>query len=318
MGYPLYREVKKWAPDTLTHREKLVAMVLADDANDVTRETHSSAVDPDILRFSMIKNDRDMRKVLTRLVEEKVLDRVTIGGNGRTAKYRLRYLAPAGTSTVAGPNRTCNDPTDSDVAGPEGTSNSGVAGPNETPNSDTSTESDVPKKTGYSGVAGPNRNSCRSESDLPTPSTSSTTSSTTSAAAAAETDSASGTLFDEPGPAPAAKKPKRRAAASSEPTDPEAFDAFWKAFPRRVEKQDTVRAWNKAVAAGTLPDKILRTAQAYAIERRGEDPKFTKYPATWLNKGCYDDEPTPPGPIRGAQHRPYQNPENPDAYFEDL
>jgi hypothetical protein len=28
----------------------------------------------------------------------------------------------------------------------------------------------------------------------------------------------------------------------------------------------------------------------YAAERRGEDPRFTKHPATWLRKGCWSDE----------------------------
>ena len=31
----------------------------------------------------------------------------------------------------------------------------------------------------------------------------------------------------------------------------------------------------------------------YAVEKGGEDPKFTKHPATWLNKGCWRDEPAP-------------------------
>ncbi|MFD7791001.1 hypothetical protein [Streptomyces sp. NPDC059759] len=319
MGYPLYREVKKWAPPTLTHREKLAAMVLADDANDVTRETFSSVVDPDILRFAMVKNDRDMRKILTRLVEEDVLERVVVGGNGRAAKYRFRYLAPAAPTTVAGPNQTDNGTAAPDVAGPERTANSGVGGPNETANSGDGQGAGGPERTGYSGVAGPNRNSCRSESDLPTPSSSSSRSSTTSMPGepATDTDAADGTLFAEPAPsAPPVEKapPRRTSASSSEPTHPDAFDAFWQAYPRRTAKRDAVRAWNKAITDGTSPDQILQATRAYAIERHGEPPKFTKHPATWLNKGCYDDEPLP------ARHQPHSNPapEDRDQYDEAL
>lgn len=32
----------------------------------------------------------------------------------------------------------------------------------------------------------------------------------------------------------------------------------------------------------------------YAGERSGEDPTFTKHPSTWLNAGCWADQPRPP------------------------
>lgn len=315
MGYPLYREVKKWAPATLTHREKLAALILADDANDVTRETYSSVVDPDILRFAMIKNERDMRKVLTRLLEEKVLERVTVGGNGRTAKYRFLYLAPATQTTAAGPERTANNGPRSGVAGPERTSNSGVAGTNETANPHVQATLDVPEKTCNSGVAGSFWNSCRSESDRPTPSTSSTTSSTTSAAAAAETDSADGTLFDAS--AAAQPKPQPAASRSGQPQEPEAFDGFWQAYPRRVGRKAAVRAWDKALKDGVPPQRIVSAAEAYARERHGQPTQYTKHPATWLNGGHYDDEPAASEPGQ-ARHQTYRDPADHDLYDEDM
>lgn len=234
MGYPLYREVKKWAPATLTHREKLAAMVLADDANDVTRETFNSVVDPDILRFAMVRNDRDMRKILARLVEEKVLERVTIGGNGRTAKYRFLHLASADSADVAGPEETPNGTTSPDLAGPKETSNSGVAGTDQTSNTEGQVSPDVPEKTSNSGVAGSFRNSCRSNLDLPTPLTSSTTSSTTPASD--ESDAAGdseGTLFEEPVPDARSVKPKRATKRTEQkPNRHQVADdltaAFWK------------------------------------------------------------------------------------------
>ena len=39
MGYPLYREIKNHAPDDWTAGERLVALVIADDANDKTRRS---------------------------------------------------------------------------------------------------------------------------------------------------------------------------------------------------------------------------------------------------------------------------------------
>jgi hypothetical protein len=66
---------------------------------------------------------------------------------------------------------------------------------------------------------------------------------------------------------------------------------------------------------------MVERAQAYAYERRGQDPKYTKYPATWLNKGCYDDEPDPqPAPGSRPKLRavgdwePWRNPTNQDDY----
>lgn len=100
MGYELYREVKVYAPASLTHREKLTAMVLADDANDQTRLTWSSVVDPEIMRQALVKNGRDMLKIVARLQEEKVIEHGGGGHNGRVAKFRFLHLAPA----VGGPD----------------------------------------------------------------------------------------------------------------------------------------------------------------------------------------------------------------------
>jgi hypothetical protein len=70
-------------------------------------------------------------------------------------------------------------------------------------------------------------------------------------------------------------------------------EQFWQAYPRKLEKKaaltklDTIRKareveWPKFIAA------VLR----YAAEQlaRGE-PQYTKHPTTWLNRGCWDDEP---------------------------
>jgi DNA-binding transcriptional ArsR family regulator len=73
-----------------------------------------------------------------------------------------------------------------------------------------------------------------------------------------------------------------------------AFGAFWAVYPKKKNKAEALDAWKKAVKDGVDPDHITAGATAYARERHGEDPKYTKFPATWLNKGCYDDEPDEP------------------------
>jgi hypothetical protein len=73
-----------------------------------------------------------------------------------------------------------------------------------------------------------------------------------------------------------------------------AFDEFWAQYPRKRSKQAAERAFKRAVKHGTAPQEIIAGAMRYAQERDGQEPKYTKYPATWLNDGCWEDEPSPP------------------------
>ncbi|MHC3450831.1 helix-turn-helix transcriptional regulator [Streptomyces prasinus] len=73
----------------------------------------------------------------------------------------------------------------------------------------------------------------------------------------------------------------------------EAFGAFWLTYPKRRDKEAAKKAWIAALERGAEPQQMVDAAKDYAQERRDQDPQFTKYPATWLNKGCYDDEPDP-------------------------
>lgn len=87
--------------------------------------------------------------------------------------------------------------------------------------------------------------------------------------------------------------------SSSKKTDHhlEAFGAFLLNYPKKRDREAARRAWIAAIDRGVDPQRMVDAAQTYARERFGQDPKYTKYPATWLNKGCYDDEPDPqPGP----------------------
>jgi Helix-turn-helix domain len=104
-----------------------------------------------------------------------------------------------------------------------------------------------------------------------------------------------------------------------ETEDLTAFGDFWILYPKKRSRGEALKAWKAAVAAGTDPEHITEAARQYAKERAGQDPQYTKYPATWLNKGCYDDEPDPePGQLRAVGgYQPFQPPP-PDAYANDL
>lgn len=77
------------------------------------------------------------------------------------------------------------------------------------------------------------------------------------------------------------------------------FEEFWLNYPRKVDKAAARRAWKtarKKADAATIMAGCLR----YAAERDGQDHKFTKYPATWLNADAWENEPAP-APYAGGQ-----------------
>lgn len=101
-------------------------------------------------------------------------------------------------------------------------------------------------------------------------------------------------LFDLPG----LDKPVDEIPAGIPPDVP-TFEDFWQAYPpdRRVAKKNAEKAWRKALYGvpagerGGLAHLIVDGAKRYAKERVDEPVKFTKHPATWLNGGCWVDEP---------------------------
>jgi hypothetical protein len=69
------------------------------------------------------------------------------------------------------------------------------------------------------------------------------------------------------------------------------FESFWSAYPRKVAKQDALKAWRKIKAPPDVQDEILN-----ALERRKESPEWQKdngqfipHAATWLNGKRWED-----------------------------
>lgn len=125
-------------------------------------------------------------------------------------------------------------------------------------------------------------------------------------------------------PAKSASKAITDPAAGKAQQKPEshldAFGAFWLVYPKKKAREEAKKAWLAALARGADPQHIVDAATGYAKERAGEEAKYTKYPATWLNKGCYDDEPDPVGrpPLRavGGKHIPHQDHQDQSIYLE--
>jgi DNA-binding HxlR family transcriptional regulator len=69
------------------------------------------------------------------------------------------------------------------------------------------------------------------------------------------------------------------------------FDEFWDIYPLKRDKQAAERAWRKALRM-TPPERIIAAARAYRDDPERK-PDFTKYPATWLNAGAWENDYTP-------------------------
>ncbi|WP_342643466.1 hypothetical protein [Rhodoligotrophos ferricapiens] len=73
------------------------------------------------------------------------------------------------------------------------------------------------------------------------------------------------------------------------------FAEFIEAYPLQIELGRAREAFEAAVAAGAEPDAIIEGARRYALERKGQDPKFTRYPAKWLAGQGWLDRPASQG-----------------------
>ena len=70
-------------------------------------------------------------------------------------------------------------------------------------------------------------------------------------------------------------------------------DQFWKTVPRRVAKADAMKALEKVRRTGLAWKVFFAGVLRWAEESKRADPKFIKHPATWINKGCWEDEAAP-------------------------
>jgi hypothetical protein len=82
-----------------------------------------------------------------------------------------------------------------------------------------------------------------------------------------------------------------------------AANAFWRAYPKKVALNDAIGAFTRAIERAPA-DEIIRGATRYAAERAGEDPRYTKNPATWLAKACWREPPPAGFPLSRAGPRP--------------
>lgn len=101
-------------------------------------------------------------------------------------------------------------------------------------------------------------------------------------------------------------KPSRASAGADDAT--KSFAEFWAVYPKRKAKAAAERAYRTALKKVTA-ERLLAAATSYRDDsaRQRNDAKFTKYPATWLNGGCWDDEPDQPSGINRHERLPWDN-----------
>lgn len=88
-----------------------------------------------------------------------------------------------------------------------------------------------------------------------------------------------------------AAETEKRPVASLSKTQQSRFDAFWKIYPKKVGKQDAMKAWKKIAPDEELTNTIITAVEtAKAKDSRFREERFIPHPATWLNAGSWDDE----------------------------
>lgn len=96
VGIRLFVEVLDYAPDTLTWRERHALSVLAENANDATRECWPGIEDDPVIAHRMRLPGRSSRyEVMKALREKRALEGVSAGRRGHRAVYRIPFLGPA-------------------------------------------------------------------------------------------------------------------------------------------------------------------------------------------------------------------------------
>ena len=70
---------------------------------------------------------------------------------------------------------------------------------------------------------------------------------------------------------------------------------FWREYPRKVAKEDASKAFTKLIKSQTDVDAFMKTLLSSIRWWKEQDSwrkdggKFIPYPATWLNRGNWED-----------------------------
>lgn len=130
MGIRLIVEVLDYAPADLTWRERCALLVLAENANDSTRQCWPGIEDdPEIAHRMRLPGRSSRYDVMSALRKKKALETVSAGRRGHRAVYKVAEMGPALGPETQDPNgetgswnsgHSVQDPwTQTDGKGPE-------------------------------------------------------------------------------------------------------------------------------------------------------------------------------------------------------
>ena len=112
--------------------------------------------------------------------------------------------------------------------------------------------------------------------------------------------------------APPSSPPSSYTPSSPLPCGMLDFEAFWKAYPKKVGKKDAYRSWVKAKDKPPLIDILNAIERAKQSEQWTKDHgQFIPNPATWLNQGRWHDEPMKGLPNGYTKIPPFPGPDDP-------
>lgn len=89
------------------------------------------------------------------------------------------------------------------------------------------------------------------------------------------------------------------------------FREFWSAYPKKVDRLETVKVWVKGLLDGKLGE-ILAGLECWKRTEQWQDVDKIPYPSTWLNKRRWKDAPQAGSKVSPAQ----QKARNTDAAIE--
>lgn len=93
------------------------------------------------------------------------------------------------------------------------------------------------------------------------------------------------------------------------PIGPQAFDAFWTVYPRKVGKATAAKAFTSACNRAAATD-IIDAARRMAADPNLPAARFIPHPTTWLNRDGWGDDPYPDGGTVNHSATPRQQSES--------
>jgi hypothetical protein len=105
------------------------------------------------------------------------------------------------------------------------------------------------------------------------------------------TDAQTDATWTHKGPESKKEINKKKRNTRSRAENSSQFEQWYSTYPKKVDRKDAERCFNRLMAAGEMSfDDLMAATARYAAAKAGVDPKYIKAPAVWINKGSYLDE----------------------------